>query len=110
MRIRSRIGPACVAWAALWSVAAQAQVIPNMAGQTPYPQVRQALIEQGWTPVRQTQACGSVCSEHRRAGWAEAQECADTGVAPCVFVFRHTSGKLLEVVTRGETPRFNAFR
>jgi len=36
--------------------------------------------------------------------------CADTGVAPCVFVFRNASGKLLEVVTRGESPRFNGFR
>ena len=110
MRAQDYIGPVWVASAALFALAAQAQVIPQMAGQTPYSKVRQTLIAQGWTPVRQTQACGPVCSEHRRAGWTEAQQCADTGLAPCIFVFRNASGKLLEVVTSGESPQFNAYR
>lgn len=87
-----------------------AQVIPVVGVGTPYHQVRAELKRSGWTPVRQREACGPVCEGHRQAGWFETQACADTGVAPCLFVFRNASGKILEVVTRGESPRFNGFR
>ncbi len=79
MRAQDYIGPVWVASAALFALAAQAQVIPQMAGQTPYSKVRQTLIAQGWTPVRQTQACGPVCSDHRRAGWTEAHSVRTPG-------------------------------
>jgi hypothetical protein len=87
-----------------------AQVIPAVSVGTPYERVRAELVRTGWKPVRQTESCGMVCEGHRRAGWPETLDCADTGLAPCVFVFRHGSGKALEVVTRGEAPRFNGFR
>lgn len=94
----------------LFSGAVGAQVIPVVGVGTPYQQVRAELLRNGWTPVRQRETCGLVCDEHRKAGWFETQTCADTGVAPCIFVFRNASGKILEVVTRGEAPRFNGFR
>lgn len=95
---------------ALASGALSAQVIPVVSPGTPYERVRAELLKAGWKPVRQTESCGIVCQGHRRAGWPETWNCADTGVAPCVFVFRNASGKALEVVTRGEAPHFNGFR
>lgn len=89
----------------------QAQVIPQVALGTPYKNVRAALLKEGWKPVRQTpEPHDAMGAELRAKGWHEVEVCAGTGYAPCVFVWQNQQGKRLEVVTRGEDPKFNGFR
>jgi hypothetical protein len=88
-----------------------AQVIPVVALNTPYAQVRNALIQEGWQPVNQKQHdFDAMATIHKNNGWTEVASCAGSGVAPCLFIWRNRQGKLLEVVTVGENPRFNGFR
>jgi len=90
---------------------AQAQVIPRISPDTPYQQVRAALIKEGWRPVRQQQEeFDSMANEHKQLGWTEVKSCAGSGLAPCIFIWQNKQGKRLEVVTVGESPKFNAFR
>jgi len=87
------------------------QTIPNVKGYPPYKKVRATLLKYGWVAVKQTEECGFRCAEFRTQGWVETQQCADMGaVAPCIFIFKNTSGKLLEVMTIGEDPTFSEFR
>ena len=89
----------------------QAQVIPQVTLGTPYKNVRTALLKEGWKPVRQNADPNDFMgAEHRAKGWNEVEICAGTGYAPCVFVWQNQQGKRLEVVTRGEDPKFNGFR
>ena len=43
-------------------------------------------------------------------GWLETNDCAGTGLAPCLFIWKNHKGRELEVVTTGEEPKFNGFR
>jgi hypothetical protein len=87
------------------------QTIPNVKGSPPYKKVRATLLKYGWVAVKQTEECGYRCADFRKQGWVETQHCADMGaLAPCIFIFKNTSGKLLEVMTIGEDPTFSEFR
>ena len=87
-----------------------AQALPIIKPNTPYGNVRVQLIKSGWTPVKQNEPCGSWCNMQRSNGYYETENCADTGFAPCIFVYKNTAGKHIEVLTKGEDLRFNGFR
>ena len=89
----------------------RSQTIPNVKGSQPYKKLRATLLKYGWVAVNQTEGCGIRCADFRKQGWVETQDCADMGaLAPCIFIFKNTSGKLLEVMTTGEDPTFSEFR
>jgi hypothetical protein len=51
-----------------------------------------------------------MAQELKERGWFETKNCAGTGRAPCLFIWKNLQGRELEVVTTGEEPKFNAFR
>jgi hypothetical protein len=51
-----------------------------------------------------------MANEHKSSGWIEVKQCAGSGLAPCIFVWKNKQGKQIEVLTVGENPSFNAFR
>lgn len=87
-----------------------AQALPIIKPNTPYVNVRVQLIKSGWTPVKQNEPCGGWCNIQRSNGYYETENCADAGFAPCIFVYKNTAGKQIEVLTKGEDLRFNGFR
>ena len=90
---------------------AHAQVIPQIKIGTPYDKVRTILIKEGWNPTQQSQeSFDFMAQELKERGWFETKNCAGTGRAPCLFIWKNLQGRELEVVTTGEEPKFNAFR
>jgi len=88
-----------------------AQVLPNIQKKTPYAKVRVVLKNEGWQPIAQKQDEFDVmANEHKSSGWIEVKQCAGSGLAPCIFVWKNKQGKQIEVLTVGENPSFNAFR
>lgn len=87
-------------------------VLPTVAKNTPYLQVRAVLIKEGWRPVPQKRDHPSV-DEKRDKGWTEVAYCAGTGEGPCVFIWQNKKEEILEVLTIGSDPLpivFNGFR
>jgi hypothetical protein len=74
-----------------------------------YSEVRRTLVEAGWTPVEQRDDCGIRCTSMRREGYPETEDCADTGLAPCRFIFASPSGKPLVIATLGEDVRLSGW-
>src|SRR6266436_3071356 len=68
---------------------------------TPYADARKALLADGFVPAR-IGACSGPGREDICISFPEAQMCAGTGFAECVFVFRRPDGATLRIVTRGE--------
>jgi len=90
---------------------AHAQVIPQIKIGTPYAKVRTILIKEGWKPTQQPQeSIGFMAQALQEKGWLETNDCAGTGLAPCLFIWKNHKGRELEVVTTGEEPKFNGFR
>lgn len=87
-----------------------AQALPIIQLNTPYGNVRAQLIKSGWTPVKQRETCGGWCNNQRNKGFYETLQCADTGTAPCNFVFANGQGKEIIVITDFENLLFNGFR
>jgi hypothetical protein len=79
-----------------------AQTIPPITKNVEYPAYRKKLIGSGWTPVKQTKECGFFCQGQRDGGLPETQDCADAGLAPCIFIYKNNDGKILKVHTAGE--------
>jgi hypothetical protein len=95
----------------LHPILGSAQAIPQIKTGTPYNKVRFALMNEGWRPVRQSQeSFDFMAQELKERGWIETKQCAGTGRAPCIFIWKNRLGKELEVLTTGEEPRFNSFR
>ena len=53
----------------------------------PYDFVRRALIKDGWVAAKFSLPCRTNCTGLRDKGWLETEDCTDTGVGGCVFVF-----------------------
>lgn len=87
----------------------QAQTIPEVKKGSSYASVRQALIKEGWKPVPQNEEAFGLTTEVRKK-YKEVQGCAGSGIAPCIFIFKNASGKILEVGTVGENLSFSSFR
>jgi hypothetical protein len=68
---------------------------------TPYADARKALLADGFVPAR-IGACSGPGRKDICISFPEAQMCAGTGFAECVFVFRRPDGGTLRIVTRGE--------
>jgi hypothetical protein len=68
---------------------------------TPYADARKALLADGFVPAR-IGACSGPGREDICISFPEAQMCAGTGFAECVFLFRRPDGGTLRIVTRGE--------
>lgn len=86
----------------LASMGSTAQTIPQVDPGTDYRIVRRILVKYNWTPVKQTEDCGSVCQARRREGYVETRMCQDTGAYPCLLIFKNADGKILKVNTVGE--------
>jgi hypothetical protein len=82
--------------------AATADGIPAISNGVEYPAFRKILIGSGWIPDKQTQECGFNCQGKRRDGLIETQDCADAGIAPCIFIFKNKESAVLKVYTVGE--------
>ena len=78
------------------------QTIPQISKNVEYPAFRKSLIGTGWIPVKQSKECGIICQGQRKDGFIETQDCADTGLAPCIFIFKNNDGKMLKIHTAGE--------
>ena len=87
-----------------------ASLIPKISLGTPYGKVRDILMKNNWKPVTQNEECSPICQRYRVRGWNEANECAGTGEAPCIFTFKNKEGRLLEIVTIGEEPEYSGYR
>lgn len=85
-----------------FSQASYSQTVPKIASGIEYPSYRKILLKEGWTPVKQKNECGFFCQDQRKSGMIETQNCADTGVAPCIFIFSSKDGRTLKVNTIGE--------
>lgn len=84
--------------------------VPRIEGLS-YPVARSRLIRAGWRPYAAPgpRAAGALESGNgpyvRARGWREAEDCAGSGPAPCLFRFRGPRGRVIHVVTLGEAPR-----
>jgi hypothetical protein len=85
-----------------FSQVAYSQNVPKIVGGIEYPAYRKILIKEGWTPSKQKNDCGFLCQDQRKSGMIETQDCADTGIAPCIFIFSSKDGRSLKVNTVGE--------
>lgn len=76
-----------------------------------FPAARRLLLRAGWVPIRvaadprRNPDLGLRGREIAAAGWREAADCSDTGLAFCLFRYRDRRGRVLEVTTAGETFR-----
>lgn len=75
-----------------------------------YAEVRLALLEAGWVPTEQRDDCGFVCTSLRSEGYPETEDCADTGTAPCRFIFASPLGKPVVIYTNGENLGFSGWQ
>lgn len=79
--------------------------IPNIRYGTPYADVRGALISEGWSPSKETDA--DTCDASRDARChPEMQACAGTGEGNCRYTWRK-DGRLLTVFTVDDPPLFS---
>jgi hypothetical protein len=78
---------------------AQAQVAPG----TPYAAARQALLAEGWEPVRLPDADRCPPGDARCAGRPEMSSCSGTGTAPCAFAWRRGAEELMVLTTGPDT-------
>ena len=81
------------------------QSTPSIKEGVDYRKARQALIDAGWEPVPQTESTSFFGEEIRRT-YREVKDCAGTGKAPCIFVFKGKNGRTLHIHTTGEDPKF----
>ena len=96
------VEPAAPPAEAVLAPTAIADSIPAISNGVEYPAFRKMLIGSGWIPNKQTNECGFNCQGKRRDGLIETQDCADAGIAPCVFVFKNEESEILKVYTVGE--------
>lgn len=77
------------------SLAGGSLATPSFLEETPYPQVRNALIDQGWTPFSPSRADGCSRGDQRCEGFTETIFCAGTGEATCWYAWRQGERYLL---------------
>ncbi|BDG73561.1 hypothetical protein [Roseomonas fluvialis] len=82
---------------------------PPIAPGTPYAAAREALLRDGWQPLRDPEADACGATERRCTGRPEMVACAGTGEAPCIFAWQR-GGVAIEVITRGEETTVAALR
>lgn len=99
-----------IAISALMVANVYAEGNPKFKQGIPYPKVKAELIKAGWVAVPQKNECGLTCDSLRSKGIKEVEDCADSGVMPCVFIFKNPSGKTVGVITQGEDFAFKAYR
>jgi hypothetical protein len=78
---------------------------PNLREGMPFAEARQNLFGSGWQGVRKDPApghSGVVGHVFYDLGFTEVIDCAGTGEAPCIFLYRNGEGRELELHTRGE--------
>lgn len=83
----------------------QSEVVPNITN-LKYNEARKALIDAGWQPaitVGHNEELFGQAQGFRDIGYSEINDCAGTGLSPCVFYFKNIYGKKLQVNTLGES-------
>ena len=76
-----------------------------------YREARTQLIREGWVP-KVTSVAGPdgperewlVAGDFLALGYVEIQQCAGTGLNPCIFNFIREGGLCLRITTQGEAP------
>jgi hypothetical protein len=70
-----------------------------------YAEARERLLEYGYQGAGSGSArCPSARADLCRLYAREFEDCAGTGAAPCLFVFRYPRGRTVVVATEGERP------
>jgi hypothetical protein len=81
--------------------------VPAIAEFT-YHNARKALLVAGWQPLQSVrwqevdERLSGQAREFWEKGYVEVQDCAGTGAAPCVFLFKDVYGNRLSVTTAGQ--------
>jgi hypothetical protein len=71
----------------------------------PFAKARELLLDGGWQGLRKypfPERAGQVGYVFYELGYMEVVDCAGTGVAPCIFMYKDAKGRQLEVRTYGE--------
>jgi hypothetical protein len=100
-----RSGLLAVALSCASVTALAAGPLPSFERDVPYGTVRNALLAQGWQPVRLPDADRCGPRDSRCQGRPEMTSCSGTGRAPCLFTWRKDA-RTIEVVTEFEDGGF----
>jgi hypothetical protein len=79
--------------------------LPKLKQSMKFHKAREMLLDAGWQGLRKyplPDKSGMVGYVFYDLGYSEVVDCAGTGVAPCIFVYKNANGKKLEVHTYGE--------
>ena len=79
--------------------------LPKLRQSMKFDKARAMLLDAGWQGLRRYPSpdkSGMVGYVFYDLGYSEVVDCAGTGVAPCIFVYKIANGKKLEVHTYGE--------
>ena len=78
--------------------------LPDIEGMN-YHDARKVILQNGWVPadgMRPDEEIGIVARNYRDLGYAEVDDCAGSGLSPCIFYFRNDEGRFLKIGTEGE--------
>ncbi len=73
-----------------------------------YAKVRLKLLKAGWKPFHSPDAGECLDGDARCAGRPEMENCAGTGLAPCVFLWKRKD-KTIVIFTIGEEANYNGY-
>lgn len=94
--------PSIVRWEVEPAKFKLSQPLPMLRQDSPYAEVRQALINAGWQPVTHSYLSPSDRDRAERSGYPELQACSGTGLGFCSFIFSAANGQKLRVITAGQ--------
>ncbi|MEG4804993.1 hypothetical protein QUB63_30445 [Microcoleus sp. ARI1-B5] len=94
--------PSIVRWEVEPAKFKLSQPLPMLRQDSPYAEVRQALINAGWQPVSDSYLSPSDRDRADRSGYPELQACSGTGLGFCSFIFSAANGQKLRVITAGQ--------
>jgi hypothetical protein len=79
--------------------------LPKLRQGMQFDKARTLLLDAGWQGIRNyppPENFGMLGYVFYDLGFTEVVDCAGTGMAPCIFVYKNAKGKKLEVHTYGE--------
>ena len=85
----------------VFSVFAQTNGLPRFRRGENYKSVRVKMLKAGWKPYHAPDADKCLAGDKRCEGRPEMKNCAGTGVAPCIFLWKR-KGKTVAILTVGE--------
>lgn len=89
-------------------VVAQTDGLPRLRKGENYAKVRSKLLKAGWKPFHSPDAAECLDGDARCAGRPEMENCAGTGLAPCLFLWKR-KGRTAVIYTIGEEANYNGY-